>query len=418
LNIPGYPKTNEMITGFFNQICEEIFIFLEAYRILFKIHEKIVDEAGNFMILDITTDNFSVIQIKEITESFEENHSLGRIIDLDVTDKNCANVSSGKAKKCFVCNSSAIICMKEQRHDYNELRNLIFDKITNYISSIRREKIIRNISEIALKSLLYEVSLSPKPGLVDFNNSGSHSDMNFFTFLNSTASLSNYFTKFAEKGYDFSESYSKALPVIRNIGLQMEGAMFKATNNINTQKGLIFLLGLSVFTSANLLSGTEKFSIRKFREIIMKICKNLTENELVYNIQSSTHGEITFQKYGTKAGGARLEAELGFPTVFNFGLPVLEMFLKKLHLNDKETITFALQKTLISIISNNNDTNILFRKGEKVLENLKILAHKTFNDELKYSELVKFCKKENISPGGSADLLVISVFVFFIVNQD
>ena len=38
------------------------------------------------------------------------------------------------------------------------------------------------VSNIAIKSILFEVSASPKPGLVDRYNSGAHKDMDFFTF--------------------------------------------------------------------------------------------------------------------------------------------------------------------------------------------------------------------------------------------
>lgn len=36
---------------------------------------------------------------------------------------------------------------------------------------------------MAYKSLIYEVSISPKPGLVTSISNGSHSDMDFNTFV-------------------------------------------------------------------------------------------------------------------------------------------------------------------------------------------------------------------------------------------
>jgi len=414
LNIPGYPKSNELITSFFEQILSELEIYLYSNRICVENSEKIIDEAGNFWISAINTNNISEFEIKLLTEKFEENHNVGRIIDVDITNVKCENVSSGKAKKCIICDLPAIVCMRNNNHSNIIIRNIIFDLITNYLSEIRKEKIIHRITEIAIKSLLYEVSLTPKPGLVDFEKNGSHNDMDYFTFLNSTAALSPYFSELAKKGFDFKDDFKNALPVIRNIGLQMESAMFKATNGVNTQKGLIFLLGLSIFSAANIYSNYHKIDYRIFEETIKKICFKLFENELNNSSNFQTHGEISFKKFGKIAGGARLEAELGFPTVFNFGLPVFENELKKVNKIKKENINFALQKTLISIISENNDTNILFRKDEKVLENLKSIAKKVLNEKIKYSELEKFCKSENISPGGSADLLAITVFIYFV----
>lgn len=414
LNIPGYPKTNEDVTKFFFIIEEELKYYLNSFGIIFQLSENMIDEAGNIAFYEISEKKISATELKNLTEKFESEHKAGRVLDIDVCDENGNLVSSGKHKKCFICDEPAIFCMRENKHDKSEIRNHIFNEIRNYINENRRNKIVQKISEIALKSMLYEVSLTPKPGLVDFKSSGSHKDMNFFTFLNSTASLSNYFTEIAEKGYCFTEDYFFALPQIRNTGLKMETAMFEATNNVNTQKGLIFLLGLSVFATANLLSKNEKFEIETFSETVKKICKNLTENELSLKLEAKTHGEKVFKKYGLKAGGARLEAEFGFPTVFKYGLPVFEKYFDKNKSNDKKNIENALQRTLFSIISKNNDTNILFRKDEKTLENLKNLAKKVLNNEIKYSELIRFCKKENISPGGSADLLVVSTYLFFI----
>jgi len=53
-------------------------------------------------------------------------------------------------------------------------------------------ELLVEIAGQAEKALLYEVALTPKPGLVDRNNSGAHSDMDFFTFLDSIVSLSPY----------------------------------------------------------------------------------------------------------------------------------------------------------------------------------------------------------------------------------
>ena len=46
-----------------------------------------------------------------------------------------------------------------------------------------------------MQALLYEVSATPKPGLVDRNNTGAHKDMDIFTFEASAVSLNHYFEK-------------------------------------------------------------------------------------------------------------------------------------------------------------------------------------------------------------------------------
>lgn len=51
----------------------------------------------------------------------------------------------------------------------------------------------RRAGALALRAALYEVGLQPKPGLVDPAHSGSHEDMDFFTFQRSAAAISSFF---------------------------------------------------------------------------------------------------------------------------------------------------------------------------------------------------------------------------------
>ena len=61
---------------------------------------------------------------------------------------------------------------------------------------------IREVARLACQALLYEVNITPKPGLVDRINSGSHRDMDIFTFARSTPALQPYFARCAGIGYD------------------------------------------------------------------------------------------------------------------------------------------------------------------------------------------------------------------------
>jgi triphosphoribosyl-dephospho-CoA synthetase len=190
----------------------------------------------------------------------------------------------------------------------------------------------------------------------------------------------------------------------------MESAMFAATQNTNTQKGVIFLMGLSLFACGKLFSQSDQFSSETFRAIIQGICKDLVKKEFVPNSGSGkSHGEEIFLKYGS--GGARGEAESGFRMVFEFGLPQLAGFTQ---LNDESLI-----KCFLAIAANNNDTNILYRSNPQVLSDFKKHcknALENFSDE-NYAEVIDYCKNKNISPGGSADLLAVTIFVWSVMRQ-
>ena len=92
---------------------------------------------------------------------------------------------------------------------------------------------------------MYEACTTPKPGLVDMNNSGSHSDMDIYTFIDSSSVLVSYFRKFSLAGirYCNDEPY-QLFEKIRYLGMLAEDEMLISTNNVNTHKGLIFSLGI------------------------------------------------------------------------------------------------------------------------------------------------------------------------------
>jgi holo-ACP synthase / triphosphoribosyl-dephospho-CoA synthase len=413
LNVPGYPKSNEYAKAFFRYCLRELRYHCKSHRILLDDPGvEHTDEAGDFFIVSFSCGMLSIPEIKQICEDFEEKIPLGRFVDVDLTDKEGNPVSSGKAKLCFFCSQrSAVECRRENSHDVNELRGFMFSKMEKSCSQQREREICRQLSSLALKAILYEISLTPKPGLVDKFNNGSHTDMNFKTFIDSSVAISAYFVDLVHEGFVFhGRDLAKALPVVRNIGLKMESAMFASTHHVNTQKGIIFLMGLSLFACGYLFAGKGRFDIESFREIIRQICKDLTRKELENQSKSEkTHGEEMYGRY--LVSGARGEAESGFPMVFDFGLPAL--------LNHQELNDEAMTRAFLSIAAHNDDTNILYRGNLNLLEKFKSLSFSALSNynTINYSIVNDYCKKENISPGGSADLLAISIFIYLVIKQ-
>lgn len=415
LNVPGYPKSNESTGTFFRYCLNDFQYYLKAHRITLDDLNSVVitDEAGEFFIASVTSPLHSDFELKQICEEFEESFVLGRFIDADLTDRNGNPVSSGKAKMCFYCNKMpANECRREKRHDPEELRAFMFSAMDKYCDRQHEDEICRYLAGMALKAILYEISLTPKPGLVDKFNRGSHTDMDYNLFLDSTVAISAYFADLAREGYRFrGRDLTRALPIIRRLGLRMETAMYGSTQHVNTQKGIIFLMGVSLFAGGYMHARKRDVDAIGFREIIKQVCHNLTNNELGNRYQpEKSHGEKMFIRHRT--AGARGEAEHGFPMVFEFGLPEL---LKYQVLNDEGMI-----KAFLSIAAQNNDTNILYRSSPEVLGKFKLLSSDALHDfnKEKFNLLVDYCKQENISPGGSADLLSICIFVYLILKQD
>ena len=424
LNIPGYPKSNSAIAAFFILIRDQLFYYFKANQIGFSREQgnTFLDEAGHFCLLRLTENSFSIIEIKKKCEAFEESHRLGRLIDVDVADAEGHYISSNKMKKCFLCNEySAIECMHAKRHSYEELRSFIQEKIQDYLNQKREEEVCRKLSSYALRAILYEISLTPKPGLVDTLDSGIHKDMDYFSFIDSSAEIAPFFTDLATAGYQFKGDYAEALPLIRSIGLKMEAQMFRTTNKVNTQKGIIFLMGIALFVSAHLLSKSKSFKLDDFQKLSKLISKNIL-SEFMQNHKDSTHGIKCASQYGFETGGgARFEVFNGFETVINYGLPQLHKMgeIGDISKNRHDALTAA----LLSLMAHNNDTNILYRSDVETLQKLQQLAMNTFVHLNKkefnnyYEVLNKFCLEKKISPGGAADLLAVSTFIYFIKNK-
>ncbi len=415
LNVPGFPKSNPTVKAFFGYCLRDLKFALKANQINLIEGKslEISDAAGDFYLVPFSPGRLTLKEIKQVCESFEQRHPLGRFIDADLNDEEGVSFSSGKSKLCFFClERPAIECRRENAHEPEELRSFMFPKMDYYCNQQKEASIIKKLSSLAQQAILFEISLSPKPGLVDKFSNGSHSDMNYQTFIDSTAAISPWFAELVREGYSFRDSdLAKALPLIRNIGLRMESAMYEATQNINTQKGIIFLMGLSLFACGKLFSQSDQFSSEEFRNIIKSVCKDLVAKELTDASKAvKSHGEDIFRQYGF--GGARCEAESGFATVFDAGLPQMARVAE---FNDVDAI-----KCFLSIAANNNDTNILYRSNPDVLENFKRLCKKAladFNDQ-SYSAVIDFCKSENISPGGSADLLSVTIFVWSVIKAN
>ncbi len=420
LNIPGYPKSSPPTTAFFQCILAEFSRFLLAHRVIVEPISERCDAAGDFYLAALPA-GCALNDLKALGEEFEARHPVGRAIDVDVTDEQGQPVSSQKLKRCLLCEQPALVCMREHTHTYQELREALTIRMTTYLAQQQQTRVCKQLAGIALKAALYEITVSPKPGLVDRFDQGAHRDMDYFTFLDSSAALAGYLEELAVAGYAFeAEDFTQALPLIREIGLKMEAAMFRATAGVNTQKGLIFLLGLALFAASHTIARQGHFAVTTCREVLAAMCRDLVRKELglageaavsaEFSTTSATHGETCFRQYGTICGGVRQEAEAGFPSVFEHGLPELRTQLapaaRRLSTSQMNT---ALTRT-----------NIIYRQNLQTLQTLQMMARATLAAELpaeeraRYDDLIAYCRDNYVSPGGSADLLAITIFMYYV----
>jgi len=272
------------------------------------------------------------------------------------------------------------------------------------------------IAEMAIKAVLYEVTTSPKPGLVDRVSNGAHKDMDFYTFMASSAALSHGFYELAKMTSEFKGTPLKLLELIRPIGIEMERKMFTATSGVNTHKGIIFSLGLCTAAAVQ-MAKTESLSAENVINYIKKMTHDISMELNTADSTENTNGEKIFKNYGMK--GIRGEAESGYPTMMNFGLDELKNSYYNLECKNDLFV-----QVLFSLMATCEDSNIVSRHNPETLKKVQGIAKKFLASGGMHQENAHEILKEldqefiesHVSPGGSADLLAVTIFFGLIEN--
>lgn len=267
------------------------------------------------------------------------------------------------------------------------------------------------IAQLATQALQAELDTTPKPGLVDKDNNGAHRDMDYALMQRSIDTLHPYFVKLALLGC------ADALPThasIRDIGIEAERAMLSATNGVNTHKGALFSMGLAVVAAAH-----EERKIAANEEQILKE-RNGGEDVLVslqttikalaasFPDTNGTHGSKAklLSKGTTAIKGALDNAREGYEMLFAEWLP---FYIERRKEHDAHT----LHKTLLRIMCDLDDTNVIYRTDLATAEEVKQEARALLDNfsEAALKDMDRHYTTRNISPGGAADMLSLTVFI-------
>jgi len=271
-----------------------------------------------------------------------------------------------------------------------------------------------------------EAAVTPKPGLVDRANSGSHGDMDFFTLVDSAAALLPWFRDCVLAGFDSGmEGHREHDPVdlfkaLRPKGRVAEDLMKKATGGVNTHRGYIFCLGILCAAYGRLRRKTDKPDLNGIIEFSKTMTTVLEEDFSSSHVDGEvSHGEAVYAKSGIK--GVRGEVSLGFPSVTKIALPLLGRLLEEGHsLND------AGVAVLLSLMASVEDTNIIHRGGIEVFrvvqEGLRVFLDGEPNPDMeaiikKAVTMDREFISKNLSPGGCADLLGVTFFLHRILDN-
>lgn len=248
------------------------------------------------------------------------------------------------------------------------------------------------IAHLATQALQAELDTTPKPGLVDKDNNGAHRDMDYALMQRSIDTLHPYFVKLALLGC------ADALPThtsIRDVGIEAEKAMLSATNGVNTHKGALFSMGLAVVAAAH------EENTDSLQATIKALAASFPDT-------NGTHGSKAklLSKGTTAIKGALDNAREGYEMLFAEWLP---FYIER----RKEHDAYTLHKTLLRIMCDLDDTNVIYRTdlatAEEVKQEARVLLDSFSKAALK--DMDRHYTTRNISPGGAADMLSLTIFI-------
>jgi holo-ACP synthase/triphosphoribosyl-dephospho-CoA synthase len=245
--------------------------------------------------------------------------------------------------------------------------------------------------------------------------------MDYFTFINSAAAIQPFFQECAFMGFDASlncadlrrdsRKLRSLFNSLRPPGKIAEALMRKATGGVNTHRGVIFSLG--ILSAA--FGVSYRWEERPATDALFTLCSAMTSrlsDDFFHEGRPSSHGEAVYAQSGLS--GIRGEVAQGFPSVRLYALPALRRLLAAGH-----SVNNAGVAALLALLAHTADTNIVHRSSAATLAGIQhdLAAFLHGDPDMaailsKATELDRDFISRNISPGGCADLLAVSLFCY------
>ncbi len=256
-----------------------------------------------------------------------------------------------------------------------------------------------DLGRAAAAALHDELALAPKPGLVTLTSNGSHDDMDARTFFRSIAALRRYFVRIAGLGIAGAD-----FEALERAGIEAEARMLAATGGINTHRGAIFLLGLLCACAGALVAAGQPLTPTGLRATLVERWGAALRRRA--QRPSTLPGGMAARRHGLR--GASEEAALGFPAVFDVGVPAMRSALARGLSRERAQLD-----TFFHLMAALDDSNLAHRGG---LEGLRFAqqAARGFLADGGAAHPLAIARAEalgrdfeacRLSPGGSADML-------------
>jgi triphosphoribosyl-dephospho-CoA synthase len=260
---------------------------------------------------------------------------------------------------------------------------------------------IERLAAALVMGAAMELYLTPKPGLVDLADCGSHPDLSLSRMEQSIQCLAGYMAALLNSlycGEDFTHQAA--------IGVRTEERML-AELGTNTHKGYIFLSGLFLVAKWRTLSS---YGQPHRDSIISLACDFFAQKR-----ELLTKGRLARERYG--AGGIVREAVNGLPSLFDVALPAY-LEAKKRH-DSHRIASFVMMGRLMQSVE---DTTTLHRCGTPGLARIRrdgLCLEEMIEEGGDYLPFLQAINLDyirmNLTMGGVADMMGLS-FAYLIVS--
>lgn len=134
VNYPGLKKTNELTLTIIQDMSALLCTML-GEKVCFKLRQ--IGAEGPIFLAVVKEE---AVVLKRTALDLEENHVLGRCLDLDVYDSSGRGLSRQELgyprRKCYLCEDYAQHCVRARRHEEHEVIEYIEDRFKSYRKSV------------------------------------------------------------------------------------------------------------------------------------------------------------------------------------------------------------------------------------------------------------------------------------------
>ena len=334
--------------------------------------------------------------VKKATVAIETANPSARLLDVDVYRPDGSAVDRAtlglSPRSCLVCAEPARECILLRRHSQAELLkhvDTLLQPFAQLPPRICPDTLAVNLPMGALR----ELDLTPKPGLVDRRNNGSHPDLSYADMRASVELLPLYFE-------EILACHQKQRPLADFVqaGIAAEDRMTREIRS-NTHKGFIFLSGLLLMAACACDGQTG---------LLRQVTARIAGDFFARFGPNGSHGAGIRSRHGL--GGVRAEAEQGLPAVFEHGWP---RFREALDAGwSRERASFYLMAVLMQQVE---DTTAIHRCGLEGLlrlrqdgARLQRLLEKQQEPEPMLAALNLEYRELGLTMGGVADCMALT----------